>query len=157
MREQLHNNLINGLSALQYTAGGQNLFTEVKRIFVDFPTAYPVCEVVNSKTEYNLTHNTGGEVTYLFDLYIVDDFSTVDNSQVEIDTKIARLNAIEKTVLKYLLQLPSNPDITSGITDGTVTHVTIDGSSFAVEADDIGFKLVLTITVRIITLQNLLS
>lgn len=151
MREKIQNVIILKLQGLKFSTSPNPIFHEVKKIFVNFPAKYPVCEVVNEKTEYNIADNASGEITYYFNVFAVDDFSTIENSEAEINKKIERMNSIEEILLKFFLKLPTEINI-AGL---NILSVAVENSIFNIDSDDVGFKIILQMNLKIRTLQNL--
>jgi hypothetical protein len=100
IKKVIHDKLITDMRALTFY-NSNKCFADVQKMFVDFPTGTPFCEVYATQPTINIDGLGFDSRSYGF-AFIVGDYISKETSQTQIDLQIDRMSDVEDSILDYL-------------------------------------------------------
>lgn len=142
IRRPLYNKLITDFTALKHLGGSLDCFAAVEKIFIDFPTQLPACEILLSTPSTQIQGNDWDSRILSF-RSVVYELMEVNINTADAEMKIDRLSDIEDRIFDYLQKIPNN--LEHAVTGVHVFEVMPLPSRYFYEQSEEGMKLYQTI------------
>lgn len=154
-RKAVLDKIITDLTALNHDGGSNDLFANVKKIYLEYPTSLPSAIVLNTGTAVEIIGNTSDNRVLDFEINVMELIEN-SSSQTEAELKIDRLGNIEDVVISYLEKLPNN--LENDISGIHIVDLVINTAIYDYQNDERGImlNLVIPFSVKIILVPQLL-
>lgn len=153
IRKPLHDQLITDFAALTHSNGTDALFATVEKIYIDYPTAVPACQILVSQPSVDVLGITSDNRRLGFSS-IVYELIEQSTNQAAANSKIDRLSDIEDQIMAYLEQIPH--PIERAVSNVHVANIVVNPSIYNYQETEkgimifqtINFELVVNVVVR---------